>query len=72
MGTLKIIKNLPQDFLVMNGDILTTLNYIKFLNSHIRKESLFTISSSLRKNFIDYGVLDSLKGDCRAKSRLSM
>ena len=58
MGPLKIIKNLPENFLVMNGDVLTTLNYKKFLESHIIKNSNFTISSTFRDNFIDYGVLE--------------
>lgn len=58
MGPLKIIDNLPENFLVMNGDILTDLNYQDFFDNHVKREELFTISSSLRKNKIDYGVLE--------------
>ena len=31
MGPLKNIEDLPENFLVMNGDIITDLNYASFL-----------------------------------------
>ena len=61
MGPLRLIKNLPDNFLVMNGDILTTLNYKKFIENHIKNNANFTISSTLRNNFIDYGVIETKK-----------
>lgn len=59
MGPIPNIKNLPDNFLVMNGDILTDLNYKEFYNYHLEKKSLFTISSKVRSQKIDYGVLKS-------------
>ena len=41
MGPLKIIKDLPQNFLVLNGDVLTDLNFDKFYNYHIKKKTYF-------------------------------
>lgn len=58
MGPLKIIENLPENFLVMNGDILTDLDFSTFHDSHIIDENIFTISSYLREQLIDYGVLE--------------
>ena len=58
MGPLKLIRDLPENFLVMNGDVLTNLNYTKLYNEHITKGSLFTISSYGRKQKVDFGVLD--------------
>jgi NDP-sugar pyrophosphorylase family protein len=58
MGPLKQIGNLPADFLVMNGDVLTDLNYATFFDYHIECKSLFTISSRRREHQIDYGVLE--------------
>lgn len=58
MAPLKLIKDLPDNFLVMNGDILTDLNFADFYDQHITDNSIFTISSNRRKNQIDYGVLD--------------
>ena len=57
MGPLRLIENLPPDFLVMNGDILTDLDYASFHDRHVAANRLFTISSYQRLQKIDYGVL---------------
>lgn len=57
MGPLTLIPDLPEDFLVMNGDILTDLNFEEFYHSHIANKSNFTIASYLRKDKVEYGVL---------------
>ena len=57
MGPLKLIRDLPDDFLVMNGDILTDLNYAEFMRSHISQKCSFTVSAASRNQQIDYGVL---------------
>lgn len=59
MGPLKLICDLPENFLVMNGDVLTDLPYSGFFDQHVQSESLFTISSMRRQHKIDYGVLDT-------------
>ncbi|MEO5358389.1 MAG: sugar phosphate nucleotidyltransferase [Nitrospirae bacterium YQR-1] len=58
MGPLKLIKDLPENFLVMNGDILTTFNYALFYDFHIQKNSLFTIAATSRVQETEYGVLE--------------
>lgn len=58
IGPLKLIKDLPDDFLIMNGDVLTDLNYNDLFDYHIKSKNIFTISSYQRRNQIDYGVLD--------------
>jgi NDP-sugar pyrophosphorylase family protein len=57
MGPLKLIPDLPQNFLVMNGDILTDLNFAKFFEEHEFSNHIFSISSKIRQQHIDYGVL---------------
>lgn len=57
MGPLKLINDLPEDFLVMNGDILTDLNFEDFFDYHTLNKNLFTISSYLRNDKSEYGVL---------------
>lgn len=57
MGPLLLMNNLPDNFLVMNGDILSDINYKEFLDAHINSQNLFTISAYKRKQDVDYGVL---------------
>ena len=61
MGPLTLIKDLPENFLVMNGDVLTELDFGKFYNHHIEQKSAFTIGSYRRLNKVEYGVLHSNK-----------
>jgi NDP-sugar pyrophosphorylase family protein len=58
MGPLKRMMNLPENFLVMNGDILTDLDFCKFYKNHEKKGNIFTISSYQREHVVDYGVLE--------------
>lgn len=59
MAPLKLIKDLPDNFLVMNGDVLTDLDYSLFYSNHVSNKVLFLISSYKRENKIDYGVLET-------------
>ena len=59
MGPLKLIEDLPEDFLVMNGDVLTDLNFADFFDCHVHERNIFTISACVREETIDYGVLES-------------
>lgn len=63
MGPLRLIDGLPAHFLVMNGDILTDLNYSEFFLEHVANDRLFTISSYRRQQQIDYGVLETNAGN---------
>lgn len=59
MGPLKLIPDIPQYFLVMNGDILTDMALGEFYEEHVSANNLFTISSYRRRQVIDYGVLET-------------
>lgn len=58
MGPLKLISDLPEDFLIMNGDVLTDLNFSSFYEFHNKNNNIFTISSYRREHINDYGVLE--------------
>lgn len=57
MGPLNLISDLPENFLVMNGDVLTDIDFSALYHTHENNNELFTISSHQRENKIDYGVL---------------
>jgi NDP-sugar pyrophosphorylase family protein len=58
-GPLAIIPNLPETFLVMNGDVLTTLNYQKLIKYHRQRRGLVTIAMTQKKVPLELGVMES-------------
>ncbi len=57
IGPVRLIPDLPEHFLLMNGDVLSDLDFGGFLEEHTRSDALFTISAARRFDTIDYGVL---------------
>lgn len=64
MAPLKMIRDLPENFLVMNGDVLTDRDYGAFHQTHAAAGSLFSISAARRVQAIDYGVLRVDEAGC--------
>lgn len=62
MGPLLLIDDLPDNFLVMNGDVLSDIDYGGLLMEHVNSGSLFTISAFKREQYVDYGVLHAQDG----------
>jgi len=58
VGPLAQIKSLKTTFLVLNGDILTTFDFFKFLACHKNNKSVATIAVTRRKMKVDFGVLE--------------
>lgn len=58
VGPLKLIPDLPEDFILMNGDVLTDLDLDKVYQDHVRDGRLFTIAAAQRQHMVDYGVLE--------------
>lgn len=57
IGPLTIIDDLPDNFLVMNGDILCNLDYRKFFDEHVKRQNQVSVSAFKRVAKIDFGVL---------------
>lgn len=57
IGPLTLIDDLPENFLVMNGDILCNLNYRKFFDAHVAAKADVSVSVYKRETKIDFGVL---------------
>jgi NDP-sugar pyrophosphorylase family protein len=65
-GPLRLVEGLDDTFVVVNGDVLTTLDYRKLLRSHLRSGHAATIAVHSRTVRIDYGVIhESLDGGAR-------
>lgn len=56
-GPLSLIKDLDETFLVMNGDILTSLSYTDLIKFHKGQKGIATIAINRRGLQVDYGVL---------------
>lgn len=66
IGPLHLLaERLPESFLVMNGDLLTDLDYRAFLEAHRTEETCLSVGVVRREQPIDYGVID-VGGDGRA------
>ena len=57
VGPLTLIDNLPDHFLVCNGDIVTDLDFRAMYTQHVNSGSLLTVGTVARCESIDYGVL---------------
>ncbi len=58
VAPIKLLRDLPEDFLVMNGDLLTNLKFRDLYRSHVRHRALLTIATYKRTSQIDFGVID--------------
>jgi NDP-sugar pyrophosphorylase family protein len=57
-GSISLVENLTEHFLVMNGDLLTTLDYGAMICRHIASKASATIGVFPREVKIDFGVLE--------------
>lgn len=58
-GPLSLIPDLDETFLMMNGDVLTTLNYNELYHRHQASGAMATIAMHKRAVKIDLGVIES-------------
>lgn len=56
---LRMIEGLEDRFLVMNGDLLTTLNFSHLYETHLQAKSDITIGTFQKKLKLDLGVIES-------------
>tara|TARA_B100000401_G_scaffold438440_1_gene387142 strand:- start:14384 stop:15100 length:717 start_codon:yes stop_codon:yes gene_type:complete len=53
-----VLDYLEDNFLILNGDLLTTLDFQNLYKAHINNKAAATISTFTRKVNIDFGVLE--------------
>lgn len=58
VGPLATMDHLDKTFLMMNGDILTALDYGDLFDAHVASGNLLTVATHVRTVKSDYGVLE--------------
>jgi NDP-sugar pyrophosphorylase family protein len=58
-GALGLIDNSSDPVMVLNGDLLTTLNFQELLNCHSQMQADVTIATHRREVKIDFGVVEA-------------
>lgn len=58
VGPLASMDHLDETFLMMNGDILTALDYGELFDAHIASGNMLTVATHVRTVKSDYGVLE--------------
>jgi NDP-mannose synthase len=61
-GALKVVPDLDETFIAMNGDILTTLDYADLMRFHHEREATLTVAMHARRVEIELGVIESRDG----------
>lgn len=61
IGPLTLIQDLPENFLVMNGDILCDLDYRRFFAEHCASAAATSVAVFRRDVKVDFGVLQYYK-----------
>jgi len=57
IAPLKLIRDLPETFFVMNGDVVTDLDFAALYRSHTENDADITVATFERDSRIDFGVL---------------
>jgi NDP-sugar pyrophosphorylase family protein len=58
VGPLTLIDDLPEHFLVMNGDLLTTLSYRGLFESHVNSGAELSVACHRMNVNVDLGVIE--------------
>jgi NDP-sugar pyrophosphorylase family protein len=58
VGPLRLIDDLPEHFIVANGDILSDINVATLFDEHLRSGAPITVATYQRSEKMDYGVLE--------------
>jgi NDP-sugar pyrophosphorylase family protein len=62
-GALALVEDLDEPFLVMNGDVLTDLDYAELLDRHAAAGAQVTIATTLKRVQVSLGVLRFMSAD---------
>lgn len=58
VAPVKLIKDLPDNFFVMNGDLLTDIDFPGLYDCHVKSGCQLTVATYQRDSVIDFGVIE--------------
>lgn len=58
-GALRLVRSSDENFLVMNGDVLTNLDFRRLYQDHCKSGVAATIATRIRESKIDFGVVET-------------
>jgi NDP-mannose synthase len=59
VGPITLIKDLPDHFIVANGDVISDLDIKMLFDFHKSSNAMLTVATHVRNERIDFGVLES-------------
>lgn len=62
-GALAGVRGLEEPFLMLNGDVITTLDFAELMAVHVTGGSALTIATQVRRATIDFGVIEVENGN---------
>jgi NDP-sugar pyrophosphorylase family protein len=62
IAPLRLIDDLQGDFLVMNGDLLSDVDYRRLVDFHRQRRAALTVATCRREVTVDFGVLQADDG----------
>jgi NDP-sugar pyrophosphorylase family protein len=62
-GALAGIAGLTEPFLMLNGDVITTLDFAELIDAHQAEGGALTIATQVRRATIDFGVIQLAAGE---------
>jgi NDP-sugar pyrophosphorylase family protein len=63
VGPLKNLKNLSENFLVINGDTLSNIDYWKLIKNHIKSKKILTVATTSKFIKSQYGLIKLKNGN---------
>ena len=61
-GSLALVQDLPESFLVLNGDVLTDLDFASFFETHRASLATLSVATKIRSVQLQLGVIDRIGG----------
>ena len=57
-GCIRLIKKIDEELLIINGDILTQLDYEMFYGAHLKSKSVISVATTQYNYIVPFGVIE--------------